>query len=172
MGSAVVAAAGAFAAMIGVGNYTGSILSVIPTESLNLEALGFTLTPIAYALLGLTMFMTIISALSLAICVASFSEDVRSAQSLVGPLNLLAIFPSIILMFADIEILPVSIQTLLYILPYTHAIVASKAAFMGDYLIMLISIAYISAFTFVILYIAAKIFTTEKIITARISFRK
>jgi ABC-type Na+ efflux pump permease subunit len=43
---------------------------------------------------------------------------------------------------------------------------------MGDYSIMLRSIAYICAFTIAILYIAAKIFTTEKIITARISFRK
>jgi len=37
---------------------------------------------------------------------------------------------------------------------------------------MLRSIAYISLFTIVILYIAAKIFTTEKIVTARLSFKK
>jgi ABC-2 type transport system permease protein len=60
----------------------------------------------------------------------------------------------------------------MYAIPYTHAILASKAAFMGDYLVMLRGIAYISAFTVLVLYIAAKIFTTERIITARISFRK
>jgi len=43
---------------------------------------------------------------------------------------------------------------------------------MGDYFTMLLSIAYISVFTIAVLYIAARIFTTEKIVTARISFRK
>jgi ABC-2 type transport system permease protein len=137
-----------------------------------LEALGFGLSPVSYILLGVTMFMTIVSALALAICVATFSEDVRSAQSLVGPLNMLVVLPSMALMFADIELLPPPIQAVLYAFPYTHAIVASKAAFIGDYFIMLRSIAYITAFTVAILYIAAKIFTTEKIVTARITFRK
>lgn len=171
-GSVVVAAAGAIAALIGVNYYTGSIFNIVPTEGLDLEALGLALSPTAYLLLGVTMFVTIISALALAICVAVFSENVRSAQSNVGPLNILIVLPSIILMFADIDILPLAIQAVLYAIPYTHSILASKAAFMGDYFTMLRSIAYISLFTMVILYIAAKIFTTEKIVTARISFRK
>jgi len=171
-GSVVVAAAGAIAALIGVNYYTSSIFRGVPIESLDLEALGFALSPTAYVLLGVTMFVTIISALALAICLSVFSENVRSAQSVVSFMIIPVIIPSLILMFADIEILPFAVQAIMYVLPYTHSIIASKAAFMGDYSIMLRSIAYICAFTIAILYIAAKIFTTEKIITARISFRK
>lgn len=171
-GSVVVAAAGAIAALIGVNYYTSSIFRGVPIESLDLEALGFALSPTAYVLLGVTMFVTIISALALAICLSVFSENVRSAQSVVSFMIIPVIIPSLILMFADIEILPFAVQAIMYVLPYTHSIIASKAAFMGDYFIMLRSIAYICAFTIAILYIAAKIFTTEKIITARISFKK
>ena len=44
--------------------------------------------------------------------------------------------------------------------------IASKAAFMGDYLIVVRSIVFISIWTLVVLYIAARIFSTERIITA------
>jgi ABC-2 type transport system permease protein len=171
-GSVVVAAAGAVASLVGVNYYVGSAFSLMPTESVSLEALGLTMSPLAYGFLGAVMFVTIVSALALAIVIAAFSENVRSAQSLVGILDFIFILPSLILMFADIEILPYPLQIVLYAIPYTHAILASKAAFMGDYFTMTISIAYISAFTIAILYIAAKIFTTEKIVTARISFRR
>jgi len=171
-GSVIVAAAGAIAALIGVNYYTSSIFRSVPIESLDMEALGFALSPTAYVLLGVTMFVTIVSALALAICLSVFSENVRSAQAVVSFMIIPVIVPSLILMFADIEILPFAVQAIMYILPYTHSIIASKAAFMGDYFIMLRSIAYISLFTVVILYIAAKIFTTEKIVTARLSFKK
>jgi len=172
VGSSVVAAAGAIAAMIGVNFYTASIFSFIPAGSVDLAAIGLSLSPFAYLLLGVTMFVTIISALALAICIAVFSENVREAQSLIGPFSLLVILPSLVLMFADIDVLPLHFQIILYLMPYTHAILASKAAFVGDYFIMLRSIACISLFSIIILYIAARIFTTEKIITAKLTLRK
>ena len=171
-GSVVVAAAGALAAMIGVNFYTTSIFSFVPANSVDLAALGLTLSPFAYFLLGVTMFMTIVSALALAICIAVFSENVREAQSLIGPFSLLVILPSLVLMFADIDVLPSYFQAILYLMPYTHSILASKAAFAGDYFVMIRSIACISLFTVAVLYIAAKIFTTEKVITARLRLRK
>jgi len=171
-GSVVVAVAGAVTSLIGVNYYTSSIFSMVPTESIDLEALGFALSPVAYILLGITMFVTIVSALALAICIAVFSENVRSAQSMIAPLNILVILPSLVLMFADIEILPPVVQAVMYAIPYTHSILASKVAFTGDYLTMLTSIGYISLFTVAILLITARIFSTEKIITARLTFKR
>ena len=77
-----------------------------------------------------------------------------------------------ILMFADIEALPVSLQAVLYLIPYTHVVLASKAAFMENYAVMLRSIFYITIFTILILYVAARIFMTEKVVTARFSWRR
>jgi len=171
-GSVVAAAAGALAAMIGVNFYTASIFSFVPANSADLSALGLSLSPFAYFLVGVVTFMTIISALALAICIAVFSENVREAQSLIGPFSLFVILPSLVLMFADIDVLPPYFQIILYLMPYTHSILASKAAFTGDYFIIFRSMICISLFTGIVLYIAAKIFTTEKVITARLKFRK
>jgi len=174
-GSIVVAGAGAIAALVGVNYYTSSLFSGVAsvgTPPIDLEALGLVPSPLAYLLLGVTLFVTIVSALALAICIAVFSENVRSAQTLVSYLILPIVIPSLFLMLADINILPRAVQIVLYAIPYTHSIIAAKAAFTGDYLTMLTSITYISLFTVVILYIAAKIFTTERVVTARISLKR
>jgi ABC-2 type transport system permease protein len=55
-------------------------------------------------------------------------------------------------------------------IPYTHTMIATKAAFLGDYFIVMRSIFFISIWTVALLYIAAKIFSTERIITARFTF--
>jgi len=174
-GSIVVAGAGAIAALVGVNYYTSSIFSGVAsagTPPIDLEALGLVPSPLAYLLLGVTLFVTIVSALALAICIAVFSENVRSAQTLVSYLILPIVIPSIFLMLADINILPIAVQMVLYAIPYTHSIIAAQAAFTGDYLTMLKSIAYISLFTVAVLYVAAKIFTTERVVTARISLKR
>jgi len=172
VGSVVVALAGALAALVGVNYYTSVIFASVPSGEVSLESLGLALSPLAYLLLGVVMFITIISALALAIFIASFSDNVRSAQSLVAPFSMLIVIPSLILMMADLEALPFPVQTALLLIPYTHSIMASKAAFIGDYFTMVRSIIYLTAFTAVILYIAAKIFMTERIITARTPFER
>jgi len=170
-GSVVVAAAGAVATMVGVNFYSGSIFGgEVPV--VDLQALGLGLSMEAVLLLGVTIFITIVSALALAVCIAVFTENVRSAQSLIGYLYMPIMVPSIILMFADIDILPTAVQIVLYAIPYTHSILAAKATFMSDYFTVFMSIAYISLFTVAVLYIAAKIFTSEKVVTGRISLRK
>jgi ABC-2 type transport system permease protein len=72
-------------------------------------------------------------------------------------------------MFSDLNMLPNTFKWILLIIPYTHSILASKAAFLGQYIIVLRSIAYITGFTIVVLYIAAKIFSTERIITSKLT---
>lgn len=173
LGSIVVAIGGALAYMVGFSFYIGSAFSFAPQiTSVSLSNANLGIQPIGYLLLGVTIFITLVSGLALAISLAVFTDSVRSAQSLVGVLIVPVIVPAIILMFTDLEMLPTTIQWILLVVPYTHSIIASKAAFLGDYLIVLRSIIYISAFTLAVLYIAARIFSTERILTARmISFR-
>jgi len=170
-GSIVIAVAGAIAYMIGFGYYMGSAMSFAQLSTVNLGGAGIGIQPVGYVLLGINIFVTLVSALAMAISLAVFTDNVRSAQSLTGILVVPIILPAIILMFSDIDMLPQTFQWLMLAIPYTHSILASKAAFMGDYWIVLRSIAYISVFTIVVLYIAAKIFSTERIITARFTSR-
>lgn len=170
-GSIVIAVAGAISYMIGFSYYMGSAMSFTQLSTVNLGGAGIGIQPVGYVLLGINIFVTLVSALAMAISLAVFADNVRSAQSLTGILIVPIIIPAIILMFSDIDMLPQTFQWILLAIPYTHSILASKAAFMGDYWIVLRSIAYISVFTIVVLYIAAKIFSTERIITARFTSR-
>jgi ABC-2 type transport system permease protein len=75
--------------------------------------------------------------------------------------------PAIILMFSDLQMLPPTVRWVLLAIPFTHSILASKAAFLGNYTVVVGSIAYIAVFTVAVRYIAARIFSRERIITAR-----
>ena len=169
-GSIIVAIAGAISYMIGFGYYMTSAFSFAPElTSMATGDVGLGITPIGILLLGVNIFVTLVSGLALAICLAVFTDNVRSAQSLTGFLVIPVILPSIILMFSDISMLPTTVQWILLAIPYTHSIIASKSAFLGNYIVVARSIAYISAFTVAVLYLAARIFSTERIITARLT---
>jgi len=118
---------------------------------------------------GMVIFVTLVSALAMALSIAVFADNVRSAQSFTGILITPIMIPAIILMFSDIDMLPQGVQWVLLVIPYTHSIIATKAAFLGEYFVVIRSIAFISVWTFAVLYVAAKIFSTERIITARFS---
>ena len=167
-GSIVVSIFGAIASMAGFGYYMNSAFTFAPEmTSMTTDGFSLGLKPFGIALVGINIFITLVSALALAICLSVFSDSVRGAQSLTGILFIPIFIPAIILMFSDIKMLPTTMQWILLAIPYTHSILASKAAFLGDYSAAIGSIAYITAFTVVVLYIAARIFSTERILTSR-----
>lgn len=167
-GSIVIAVAGSISYLIGFGYYMDSAFSFVPEAmSMNISDVNLGITPIGFLLVGVVIFVTLVSALAMALSVAVFADNVRSAQSFTGVLVTPIMIPALVLMFSDIEMLPQTFQYLLLIIPYTHTIVATKAAFLGNYFVVLRSIFFISIWTFAVLYIAAKIFSTERIITAR-----
>jgi ABC-2 type transport system permease protein len=172
-GSIVVAIVGAIAYLIGFSFYVNSFTSLFPTEvAVDLAAIGLTPTLLSYVLIGLSLFMALLSALSLAISVSIFAEDVRGAQALVGPLSILFIFPMLFALFTDIYALPFPLSIILLAIPFTHPILAANVAFTGNYLAAIGGIAYMTIFTVGVLYIAARLFGTEKILTAKLKFRR
>jgi ABC-2 type transport system permease protein len=172
-GSIVVAVVGAIAYIIGFSYYMCSFMGVMPAENgVDLASVGLAPTPISYLLLGASLFVSLVSALALAISMSVFAEDVRGAQALVGPLSMLFVFPMIFTMFTDIYSLPFPLMIVLFAIPFTHPMLAARAAFTGDHLTAIIGIVYVAIFTVVVLYIAARLFGTEKILTARLKFRR
>jgi ABC-2 type transport system permease protein len=159
-GSIVVAVVGAVAYLIGFSYYMNSFSGSIPQA-----------TGTAYLLLGASIFVAMLSALSLAISLSIFADDVRGAQALVGPLSMLLIFPMLFMMFTDLTALPVPLQIILLAIPFTHPMLTSKIAFTGDYLTAVLGILYVSLFTIAVLYLASRLFGTEKILTAKLRLR-
>jgi len=195
-GSILVAAVGALTCMIGLNFYVGSFSAIIPADtsldlvslglapslfgylllgtadtSLDLVSLGLAPSLFGYLLLGISLFVTLLSALALAVIMSAFAEDVRGAQSLVGFIYPLIFIPSLLLMYLDVNSLPFALRIFLYAIPYCHPLIAAKAVTMGDYLTAVWGIVYVTAFTFVIMYAASRLFATEKILTAKLRFK-
>jgi len=171
-GSILIAAVGALAYMVGFNYYMGGIMSTIPAgANVNLADLGLVPSLFGYLLLGISLFVTILSALALAVIMSAFAEDVRTAQSLVGYIYPFLFIPAIALMYLDINSVPIALKAVLYAIPYTQPIIASKAVIMGDYWTAMLGIIYVTAFTLTVMYAASRLFATEKILTAKLKLR-
>lgn len=172
-GSIIVALVGALAYLVGFSFYISSYTGMIPTGAgVDLATIGLAPTLLDYVILGLSLFMALLSALALAISLSVFAEDVRGAQAIVGPLFILFIIPMLFSLFTDIYALPFPLSIILLAIPFTHAMTAANVAFTGNYLLAIGGIAYMAIFTVAILYIAARLFGTEKILTAKLKFGK
>jgi ABC-2 type transport system permease protein len=172
--SSTIIVAGVAAVTVLVGyNYMLSSLTVgISTlPAVDLVALGLIPSALGYTLLGVSLFITLLSALALAVIVSAFSENVRGAQALVGYLYPVIFIPALALIYLDINTLPIALKVVLYAIPFSQPIIASKVIIFGDYSTVIFGIIYVAAFTVVIMYIASRLFATEKILTAKLKFR-
>jgi len=170
IGSTIIAAIGAVATILGVIYYMGSFTIAGPAQpSIDLAAIGLTPSALGYLILGISVFVSLLCALAVAIVVSVFADDVRGAQSLLGFVYTPLVLPIFVLMFADINTLPLGLRIVMFALPFTHPVLASQALMTGDYLLPALGIIYVVALTLVIMYLASRIFATEKILTMRIS---
>ena len=171
----IVAGAASIAVLVGYNYMIGSISNSIAGNvagSVDLVALGLVPSVGGYVLLGISLFFTLLSALALAVIMSAFSENVRGAQALVGYIYPLIFIPSLALVYLDMNSLPLAIKAIFYAIPYSHPIIASKAVVTGDYGTVVFGIVYVAVFTVVIMYIASRLFATEKILTAKLRFGK
>jgi len=171
-GSVIIAGVGALAYMFGFNYYMGSLTSIGTSGAgLDLAKLGLVPSLFGYLLLGVSLFVTLLSALALAVILSAFAEDVRGAQSLVGYVYPFLFVPSLALMYVDFNTLPFVLKVVLFAIPFSQPIIASKSVIMGDYLTAGLGIAYVAAFTLAIMYVASRLFATEKILTAKLRFK-
>ena len=171
----IVAGAASVAVLVGYNYMIGSISNGIAGNiggSVDLVALGLVPSVVGYILLGVSLFFTLLSALALAVIMSAFSENVRGAQALVGYIYPLIFIPSLALVYLDVNSLPLAVKAIFYAIPYSHPIIAAKAVITGDYGIVVFGIVYVAIFTVVIMYIASRLFATEKILTAKLRFGK
>ncbi|MEM0357250.1 MAG: ABC transporter permease [Candidatus Bathyarchaeia archaeon] len=172
LSSIIVAAIGAVVYTAGYSYTLGSVMAGTPARlNVDLAALGLVPSTLGYLLLGLSLFVTIVSVLALSVILAAFAEDVRGAQALVGNIYPMIFLPSIALIYLDINTLPFAFKLVLFAIPFSHPMIASKAIIVGDLWTVTLGIIYVSAFTLVVMYAASKLFATEKILTAKIKFK-
>ncbi|CAD5244855.1 ABC transporter permease [Thermococcus camini] len=167
-GTAMMGLVAAIAYMIGMRYYMSSF--GLGSSGVSLEDLGLVVTPTGALMFALVVFLTIIIALSLAMIVATFAEDVQSATTLVSAVILPLAFPAFLLMYTDINDLPAVVKYILLAVPFTHPVVDYRYVLLSSYTPIAISMAYLTVVAVVILYATAWLFSTERILTAGVSW--
>ncbi|NJE05238.1 ABC transporter permease [Thermococcus sp. M36] len=167
-GTAMMGLVAAVAYMVGMKYYMGSF--GLGSSGVSLEDLGLVVTATGAGLFALVVFLTIIIALSLAMIVATFAEDVQSATTLVSAVILPLAFPAFLLMYTDINDLPVMAKYALLAVPFTHPVIDYRYVLLGDYRPLLTSLVYLAAIALLILYATARLFSSERIMTAQVSW--
>ncbi len=148
--------------MFGMNNYLQSFQR---SGSLNLADYGLVLTTQDFVLIGISLFITLISALALCMLLGTFAKNYKSAQTLVFPVTMLAMIPMFIIMFADFDTLPLVMKVLLFAIPFSHPMMATRALIFNDYLLVLSGIIYVLAFAIVTISIVVWVFKTDRLLT-------
>ncbi len=135
------------------------------TQGINLADYGLVLTSQDFILIGISLFVTLIAALALCMLLGTFAKNFKSAQTLVFPITMLAMIPMFITMFVDFDTLPLIGKVLLFAIPFSHPMMASRALIFGDYLLVFGGIIYVTLFAIVTILIVVWVFKTDRLLT-------
>jgi ABC-2 type transport system permease protein len=168
-GSAIVGLLMAIIYMIGLGYYMGSLGM---SSEIDLAAFGLTLGMKDYLLVGVSVFITLLAALSLCMILGTFAENYKSAQTLILPIVVLAIVPMFLTIMKDFDTLPLILKIVVFAIPFSHPMMAMRSLMFDNYLLVLSGIVYVVIFSVVMMWILVKIFSTERVLTAKLSLPK
>jgi ABC-2 type transport system permease protein len=78
--------------------------------------------------------------------------------------------PFVISMFKNIGDLPILPRIAIYLIPFSHPIIASKLLIFGDYLTIIGGMLYMIVFIAVMMWVASVLFRKDILLTARARF--
>ncbi|MCX6063576.1 MAG: ABC transporter permease [Caldiserica bacterium] len=173
MASGIVALVSAAAYMVGMKSYMGSLLGsgsgTSGTASEAIQKLGLVFDLRGYILLGLSVFAGIMVALSIAVILGAFAEDLKSVQIIIMPLMMVVLLPYLITMFIDINTASPILKWLIYAIPFSHPFMAAQYIFAHNFTMVIAGIIYQSVLFLVLATVAARIFSTDRILTMKLN---
>ncbi len=157
--------------MLGFNYYMTSFSAGV---DIDLAEYGLALNTLDFVLVGVSLFVSLLAALSLCMVLGTFTRDYKSAQTLTGPVAILAMIPMFITMFKDYNTLPLAAQVLLFAIPFSHPMMAMRSLMFDDYILVISGIIYVTIFAVVMIAIAVWIFRTDRLLTGsrKRDFRK
>jgi ABC-2 type transport system permease protein len=161
--SAVVGLLLAVIYMIGMGYYFQGLQ--MAGGGVNLATYGLVLTLQDFLLIGISLFITLIAALSLCMLLGTFAKNYKSAQTLTFPITMLAMIPMFLTIFVDFDTLPVALRVLTFAIPFSHPMMAPRALLFHDYTLVIGGIVYVAIFALVTISIVVWIFKTDRLLT-------
>jgi ABC-2 type transport system permease protein len=162
--------------MIGFKSYMGGMMGVGRSMPMTVDnvvrELGLVLNTNGYLLLGVSLFFAILCALAMATILGVLAEDFRSAQSLIMPVIFLVLIPYFLSFFSDIKNLSLPVRILVYAIPFSHPFLASQNIMLENYSAVYYGIAYEAVFFLVLVVLAARIFSTDRVLTMKLRWGK
>jgi ABC-2 type transport system permease protein len=147
--------------------YTGGI--VVYQASLSAFGTGadvaFALGPLDYLFVAVSLFFTLIGMLAMVLSLGLFVDDRQGAQLLLLPILLLLSVPVVATMLADFDTLPLLWQGVLFVIPFTHPIIAPKRLLFEDMGLVLAGIAYEIVFAAAMIVLATRLFQSDRLVT-------
>lgn len=148
---------------------TLAVTEYIPVDTA-LSELGLNLGAGDYVLIGIQLFLTIMICLSVSLVLGALVNDSKQSQTMMMPLMLAAMIPYMISMLADINTLPIAVRTIVYLIPFTHTFTAITNLMFGNTVMVFIGIAYQAVVFAVCMFLALRIFKSDKILTVSFNF--
>jgi len=163
--AAIVGLVYGIAYMVGLSFYLNSVMSISGSSSVDLSKYGLALDTFDFVLLTLSMFLAIVCALGICMTLGAFAKNYKSAQTMTLPISLLAIIPMFITMFSGWYGSSILMKTILFVIPFSHPMLASEALLNDDYTLVFAGIAYMVVFALVGILITVRLYKSDILIT-------
>jgi len=154
--------------------FMGDVSAAVASSGMSsvIQKLGLAMTTNGYIILGVTLFFAILCALALATILGVLAEDYRSAQSLLMPIIFLVMIPYFLSFFSDFKTLSLPAKILVYAIPFSHPFLTTQNLLLENYQAVLFGILYMLLFFIVLIIFAARIFSTDRVLTMKLKFRR
>ncbi|UXD22346.1 hypothetical protein IPA_03735 [Ignicoccus pacificus DSM 13166] len=136
------------------------------------QAFSLTLDPGLIAMHGFVMLLVVAATAAMIMPVASLSDNVRSAQSLGGFIQMIPLLIIFYAMYGNINALPPTLEIFVRIIPHTYAVLAIDALLKNKWIDVVIDVILMMIITFVYLLITIKIFESEYIVTGSLGKKR
>jgi ABC-2 type transport system permease protein len=137
-----------------------------------MKQLGLTFNTTGYIVLGIGLFLAILVALAAAMILGVLAEDFRSAQTMIMPLMFMVLIPYFVSLFADINTLALPIKLLILAIPFSHPFLISQNLYLGNWGMIAGGLAYMFVVFVILTVFAARVFSTDKILTMKLRLGK
>jgi ABC-2 type transport system permease protein len=175
LGAGVVALLFMLVYMLGfryyMGGFAGGGEAASGSVNAALQSLGLVYQPVGYALLAASLFFGLLTALAIAMILGTFAEDVKGVQPLIMPLTLITLVPYLFVLVLDFSKLSPAVKLLVYAIPFSHPFLASQNLLLHRYAPVVYGILYEAAVFALFVFIASRLFSSDRILTMKTSLR-
>jgi ABC-2 type transport system permease protein len=76
-----------------------------------------------------------------------------------------------VVMFKDFDTIPAVLRVLVFAIPFSHPMMAMRALMLDNYWLVIGGIAYTAVFTVIMIWIAVRIFNSDRLLTGSVRKR-